>query len=205
MKRRILIITIFLLLGVVINVAVAWGCALWLPMDNIVSLFENQARQRIPPDVTVRSDLFFFNGMEIKQPGRFFLMLAGTEVDSRGIESAVPLYVRCESGWPVVSLTGTYRMTVNGPETSSLLFVPDSLFDRVANYYLPLGPIWSGFAINSMLYGSVPWLLICGPFELRRYRRRKRGLCVYCAYLIGTSDVCTECGRAVVRQRKPSP
>ena len=104
----------------------------------------------------------------------------------------------------MVSLTGTYRMTVNGLETSFLLFVPDSLMDRVENYYLPLGPIWSGFAINTMLYGGVPWLLLCGPFELRRYRRRKRGLCVYCAYPIGTSDVCTECGRAVAHRVEPS-
>ncbi len=29
MKRRLLIIAIFLLLGAVVNVAVAWGCARW--------------------------------------------------------------------------------------------------------------------------------------------------------------------------------
>ena len=29
MKRRLLIIGIFLLLGAVVNVAVAWGCARW--------------------------------------------------------------------------------------------------------------------------------------------------------------------------------
>ena len=29
MKRHLLIIAIFLLLGAVVNVAVAWGCAVW--------------------------------------------------------------------------------------------------------------------------------------------------------------------------------
>ena len=29
MKRRLLIIVVCLLLGAVVNVAVAWGCALW--------------------------------------------------------------------------------------------------------------------------------------------------------------------------------
>ena len=29
MKRRLIIIALFLLLGVVVNVAVAWGCAVW--------------------------------------------------------------------------------------------------------------------------------------------------------------------------------
>ena len=205
MKRRIFTITIFLLLGVVTNVAVAWGCALWLPMDNIVSLFENQARQRIPPDVTVRSDLFFFNGLEIKSPGRSILMLAASEVGSRGQGSAVPLYVELHAGWPTMSLDGTSKMTETGTHFPFLFYLPEWLWERVEWFVLPLRPQWPGFAINTMLYGGVPWLLVCGPFELRRFRRRKRGLCVYCAYPIGRSDVCTECGRVIVRQRRPSP
>ena len=203
MKRRIFTITIFLLLGVVTNVAVAWGCALWLPTDNIVSLFENQARQRIPPDVTVRSDLFFFNGLEIKQTGRSILMLAGTEVDSRGIDSAVPLYYELYAGWPAMSLGGTSRMTQKGIHSPFVFYLPEGLREQVEYFVVPLRPQWPGFAINTLLYGGVPWLLVCGPFELRRYRRRKRGLCVYCAYPIGMSDVCTECGRAVARRVKP--
>ncbi len=31
MKRRLLILAVFLLLGAVVNVAVAWGCAVWVP------------------------------------------------------------------------------------------------------------------------------------------------------------------------------
>ena len=34
MKRRLLIILIFLLAGAVVNVAVAWGCAGWLDTDG---------------------------------------------------------------------------------------------------------------------------------------------------------------------------
>lgn len=205
MKRSILTITIFLLLGVVINVAVAWGYVLWVPMDNFVNLAEQEVRQRIPPDVTVRSDLFFFNGMEIEQPGRSILMLAATEVDSRGIDSAVPLYWELHAGWPTMSLEGTSKMTETGVHYPFLLYLPEWLWERVEYFVVPLRPQWPGFAINTLLYGGVPWLLLCGPFELRRYRRRKRGLCVHCAYPIGESDVCTECGRAIPMRKGPSP
>ncbi len=53
-----------------------------------------------------------------------------------------------------------------------------------------------GFCVGliALLCASVLWLLVCGPFELRRFIRVKRGLCPECAYPVGESDVCTECG-----------
>ena len=60
------------------------------------------------------------------------------------------------------------------------------------------------------LIGTIQWLVIslviCSFIEYRRYKfrphyRRKRGLCPACAYPIGTSPVCTECGAAIQPQR----
>lgn len=71
---------------------------------------------------------------------------------------------------------------------------------------LPLAPIWLGFVIDSALYWIAWILLIISPrqlLQLRGRRRLRRGLCCRCAYPIGTSDVCTECGRAVARWVKP--
>ncbi len=53
------------------------------------------------------------------------------------------------------------------------------------------------FAINTLFYAGVLWLLFAAPFALRRRRRIKRGLCPACGYQIGTSEVCTECGKPV--------
>ena len=64
-------------------------------------------------------------------------------------------------------------------------------------HVVPLGPIWPGFAINTVFYAAVLWLLFAAPFALRRRRRIKRGLCPKCAYPVGTSDTCTECGAGV--------
>lgn len=107
------------------------------------------------------------------------------------------LYLLCNSGWPMFSFEGTYFKTANGMETSFMLVVPASLRGYIENYYIPLKPKWPGFVVNTALFGGVPWLLICGPFVLRRHQRRKRKQCVACGYPIGKSDVCTECGLAI--------
>ena len=59
----------------------------------------------------------------------------------------------------------------------------------------PFRPVWLGLAVNTVLYAAVLWPLICGPFVLRRFIRRRHGLCVKCGYPMGESSVCTECGR----------
>ncbi len=66
---------------------------------------------------------------------------------------------------------------------------------------LPLGMIWPGFAVNTLLYAAVLWLLVPGPFALRRFLRVRRGLCPKCAYPMGESSVCTECGRELPQAR----
>ena len=62
---------------------------------------------------------------------------------------------------------------------------------------LPLRPLLIGFALNAISYAAILFLLVGGAFALRRHVRGKRGLCPACAYPIGDSPVCTECGRAV--------
>ena len=61
--------------------------------------------------------------------------------------------------------------------------------------FLPLKPIWPGFAVNALFYAAILWLLIPGPFALRRFIRVRRGLCVACGYRMGEAVVCSECGK----------
>ena len=61
----------------------------------------------------------------------------------------------------------------------------------------PLGPVWPGFAVNTLFYGVVLWLLFLGTFALRRFIRVKRGRCAACGYdqRYGEHGTCPECGR----------
>ena len=64
---------------------------------------------------------------------------------------------------------------------------------------LPLRPIWPGFTANTLFYAAVLWLLIPGPFVLRRVIRLRRGLCPACGYDLGHAEHegCPECGRTL--------
>jgi hypothetical protein len=66
----------------------------------------------------------------------------------------------------------------------------------------PIRPSWPGFAVNTLFYAAILWPLICGLSviyrRIIRHRiRRRRGLCPWCAYPMGESPVCTECGSAL--------
>ena len=60
---------------------------------------------------------------------------------------------------------------------------------------LPYRPIWPGFVINTIFYAAILCLPFA-PFQLRRYVRVKRALCIKCGYdLRGNfSAGCPECG-----------
>ena len=66
--------------------------------------------------------------------------------------------------------------------------------------HLPARPLWPGFALNTLFYATLLWLLIPGPFVLRRFLRLRRGLCPKCAYPMGESAVCSECGKPLSGQ-----
>ncbi len=70
--------------------------------------------------------------------------------------------------------------------------------DMSADFWnsLPVRAQSRSWVINSIFYAMILWILICGPFALRRLIRRKRGLCVACGYdLRGDLERgCPECG-----------
>jgi hypothetical protein len=110
---------------------------------------------------------------------------------------------RIECGWPLrsMSLTGWGAMRP-GPKIESGWRLPN-LFGRVTqsrSHVVPVKPSMPGFAINTLFYAGILWLLFAAPFALRRRRRIKRDLCPACAYPVGDSPVCTECGKAVRRK-----
>jgi hypothetical protein len=71
---------------------------------------------------------------------------------------------------------------------------------------LPFIPLWPGFAINTIFYAAIVWMLFMGPGAVRRRVRRKRGQCAACGYSLrgNVSDKCPECGVMVGLSRQHS-
>ncbi len=92
-----------------------------------------------------------------------------------------------------------YEITVQDNETGEVSAQYRWAFSaRQGKPPFPLLPIWPGFAVCTLLYAAALWLLICGPFvpgRVIREFRVKRSRCPACAYPVGQSDVCSECGK----------
>ena len=201
-----LTILILMLAGAVLNVAVAWGCALLVPLGDehgqwAVEQHPEHDRWLVLP---------------FQRAGAVFVMslphtLGDLIKTERRPADLLPFWFPKHDlgsiqfadarGWPFVSLWCSYEeinsslvMTVVGGLDPGLRRWTKG--DWVFSYPrgLPLRPIWRHFPLNTLFYAAVLWLLIPGPFTLRRFLRVRRGLCPKCAYPRRESPVCSECG-----------
>ncbi len=187
MKRRLLIIAICLLLGAVVNVAVAWGCARW----SVAPFREITPTSRLPSDA---------DWPRAVPPG-WPQPTYSTTVSASGV-TLVTLYAGTlttayaqwinQWGWPFRGLESEAHSWGPPWQPTRLLGPIDP-----ANGFLLICPVWPGFAINTLFYAAILW----GSVALRRFVRVRRGLCPKCAYPMGESAVCTECGGALAGRR----
>ena len=266
MKRRPLIVFVFLLAGAIVNVAVAWGCAAWGDVPILATRMGT-----LSEDLAPRWDLMWwecvgaariewapvrFEGVEDWSPpspdklNKIWRMVSKAKIGSQ-------MGVTQQFDWPEFEVGSTltpnwgrmrkenvrsygkqrhaYSLPANGPyeryfedargwpylslwagiTISKERGKPPVLVDRryaIAGWgnqlgetqlplldlrFLPYGPIWPAFVVNTLFYAVVLWLLCGGPFVLWRFIRIRRGLCPACGYPEGQSDVCSECGKAL--------
>ena len=120
-----------------------------------------------------------------------------------------PLFViRDRTGWPFRCLQAEKWLVNDSPVKQyqtrfAVASVPVSyqydVWPITDTRPLAVLPIWSGFAINTVFYAAMLWLLAFGPFTARRFIRNKRGHCIKCGYDLrgssgGGGEVCPECG-----------
>ena len=205
-------ICVFLLLlagGAIVNVAVAWGCVrLGQGKPRAQSTFRD-----VDPTQHVRLRLHEFTPAYVVRD--FESLLCADDYVGIGVRQTwfmprdrnlggYPHYVaiRIEGGWPLFSMEGlaglvsTSNMASPWQMRSVSVWNLDPKGQASLSHMLPLRALWPGFAINTVFYAAILWLLFAGPFALRRWRRIKRGLCPKCAYdLRGTqANICPECG-----------
>ena len=103
-----------------------------------------------------------------------------------------------KAGWPLLCWIGE-RTSLGGSLTERSLAAPPPLIAELGvkpMRKIPLRPAWAAMAADVVFWALVLWLLVPGPFVVRRYLRRRRGQCAGCGYDI-RGDVaggCPECG-----------
>ena len=201
MTRRKLIITVLacLLLGAIVNVAVAW-CGARYARWPFFGLSARHDITKWPIEVPSRSSAKPWVAGSRSRLWTITRMGWGNEA------FFIDFY---SFGWPARSLqTETWhnyeirsgRRLVDHPEPNVW---NEGLRVDWGLKVLPLRPIWPGFAINTIIYAAVLWLVFCAwPGFVRRRVRRGRGQCLHCGYDLrgqppeaGASRKCPECGQ----------
>ena len=196
--RRLQIAILFLLLGAIINVAVAWAFVSWSHGYRTLS---NEAL--LWPVKSPKG--FHYSPKYVNGSANLGTTQLGAWVDTdTAYMGRMDIYM---AGWPSMSLYAERHYVKDwlGIPGLTIFDNPQGFWDGVAlplwlsgpRHYqcFPTRPLWLGFAINTVFYAAILWLPAFGLGALRRRRRIKRGLCPACAYPIGESSVCTECGR----------
>ena len=202
MRRNLTTLAIFLLLGAVLNVAVAWSCAVWSPLHwdrGSSSVGDLRERWRAAVDFdTDRWHMYvrraFGLGCRHTAICQNIEYALGPGTDAYWIRYEM---VFCQAGWPLPCAEGWRREL----KTTTAWLTPFA-WERLGvqgRRIVPLRPLWMYATINTFFYATILWLLVRGPVVLRRMIRQRRGRCPACGYLVGVSPVCTECGQTVPR------
>ena len=204
MKRIAIKLVVFLLLSAVVNVAVAWGCTVWISARALsVDVGQSQLDERSS----------FWTIQYVRRRGLAHVYSSQTDFGlanrwTQTAEEALPHWSKLEapsssaaeretaSGWPMYALSWTLSEWIISESSgrrgrtfaAGLQIGPASI--------LPLRPLWLGFTVNTLFYAAILWTLFVAPFATRRLIRKRRGKCVRCGYdLTGMEhEVCPECG-----------
>lgn len=180
-----------LLLGVVLTVGVAWGIATWPlgPSVELRSAHKADVEWTIPEAGKWPSSCW--ESVDTRGPG--------VRVISRSWQMRTEY--RRSTGLPMYSLDlYLWSRPIQGasmgisPSKGLIGGVKNPLKRERIWRRLPLRPIWSGFAINTLFYACLSWLVLFAPFAVRRHLRGRRGACGRCGYDLANLDACPECG-----------
>ena len=207
-KRRLLIVAVFLLAGAVVNVAVAWGCALgvlpFLPYSahddhNYVDEAHSTWWRENAPS-TWEGDLASVS--RVPGFGTLHLMYAqyATEDEKRTLGSTT-LVFRLFAGIPFRCLEGSSWVdrTAGTVRSDSLVHVSRRWWRPAGN--IPLRFRWAETSANILFYTVVFVGIRLVYLSIRARIRLRRGLCPACAYPMGESDTCSECGKPLPNGR----
>lgn len=199
--RRVIV---FLLAGAVVNVAVAWGCA--FSADNYRIGASHDYSTISVGDRTTAAWLGYIceEDSEVNVLRRFGVTLRHIPIvdeefweDIRKWTQAgfrmtfvLPGVVHKASGLPFRAM----ECGIGDDRTDWSMTITRGQEDR----FIPLRPLWPGFAINTMFYAAILWLLFAAPGFMRKRVRIKRGSCARCGYPWGAGALCSECGSPII-------
>lgn len=202
MRWRVRVI-LCLFLGLIATVLVAWAAALYSPFTrpgwtlNHEPVVENGrlGPWRIPEGWEIRTH-GVLTGAAIQYEIVTEMEWMGSRLGAM-MDRSNRSMDRTRAGWPFYALE--YRESVDElatrPSGWRAVYL-GGIESWVRHRPLPIKPVWTGLLLDAVLYGAALFALSAAPGAFVRARRRRRGLCLKCAYELKGLSVCPECGRA---------
>lgn len=202
-------IVLLLMLGAIVNVALAWVCATTL---EFAPWRDTQPADSVQIDFWKRNAPPWVDDEPVQLFTRRWSAIGGNgEVifeEPQGMDSAPPSVEHVVTGFPFASLAYEWwfdsSSVFDGPsairrEERRGVWEPRIQVREFKSFGLPLRPIWPGFLVDTLLSAAVIWTLYASFVVRRRRRRLKRGRCPTCNYDLRatTTGVCPECGAAL--------
>lgn len=245
MKRSpfkiVMVVLGYLAAGAVVNVVVAAGCALWMPISPQAMLVHgdlpdfavkwtpiNWLSLKYDPASTKQDAWCKILGMERRGTGVRFVEVQA-RFDRRGGYHEPPFenfprFLLLRVGWPSKCLEAAsgpevdpmycylaaappceFRSAVCLPwqrasvDAAPRFAFPNINLSNVTRNFIPLSPIWPAMIGNTVVWALILAFFVYAPRRLRAEWRLHHGVCPRCAYPIGVSAKCTECGHALPR------
>ncbi len=205
MKRWLVRICVFLLLGAIANIAVAWSLAVFAE-----PIARPWVGSPVGPGRDIPRMVQLAHNAHARNNGRLWDVESGYEAIGyrtyvlRTLGSGSGNHLQSTSlvvGWPLATLWSHYVYYTENGTDGARIFEEELTGILVGDKWVPIAPVWPGFAINTLFYAVILWGLFAMPFALRRRRRFKRGMCPKCAYDLrkrpNDSSACPECGTPV--------
>ena len=201
-ERWLAKIVVFLLLGAIVNVAVAWTCQL---------KFESSPPLPVDTEHQFRGwEIWSWNALGAQEIGNviggssseYIASLEQWEPPAWSRLRQLPIYekldpvdLQADRAFGLPALSVWYGLDAKRALGTSLVLSRE-VTGCLPYRDLAVTPIWPGFAINTASYAAILWLITLGPLTARRIIRRKQGRCIKCGYdLRGEfASGCPECG-----------
>lgn len=201
--RRILL---FLLLGAMVNVAVAWGCVVWHSnVRRSFAHYNDPYNREMLMRVETRFGFEYITNTHVSR--KWAEQLGNTSISYPGnvwwpaSRSGERVRIHCAAGWPLLTLVSWQSWDSEQFDAHhwGIRWLPDRdpRLQQIDPPALPMYPMWRGFILNSFFYA----IMLVGAFRIplagRTWLRERQSVCPACGYPRGSSPVCTECGEAL--------
>ena len=217
------LIVVSLIGGVIVNLAVAWACIWWQSPSTAKS--QVQSSRASEASKTIWTEVFgpsvFVDSHDDRDIdpatvpkstiyGAMIFFVFENRTESLGMERLSlfdmkrpmpPSLTVMRAGWPLRAFGCCMTAEPRGrPRAMTILDRGGFIVRRGSGgVELPWKPLWPGFAVNTLLYTLIVAAAFMALRKSRRVHRRRRGLCVTCAYPTGVSATCSECGGVLSR------